>query len=312
MPTLPIAVAHYGRHDPTTHVGGVETFARNLRLIFEEVALLHPKSPDLRAWARRGLPIVCDNQTVLDWPPEVPVIGFQHGVAAVKATHTRSFTDRRLARRQAKAATRPNTLWVACAQWIARTFEQRHGNGARHVVYHQVDLDRFDGQRRDVDPRLVLHDARTEPKGKALVEDLAAAFPQWRLEPLACTPQEVPDRMRRARAFLHLSRYEGNSIVCNEAMAMDLPCLFTRVGLMQDEDGPTEVEVIDADRAFGDRAWLRERFGAFLGGLDEREVHPRQWVLEHAHLDVARRSWQRVIEDWQRLPGAGRPPGASG
>jgi hypothetical protein len=303
MPLLPIAVAHYGRHDPTTHVGGVETFARNLRLVFEDVALLHPKSSELRAWASRGSPIVCDNHTVLDWPARVPVIGFQHGVAAVKATHTRSLTDRRLARWQAKAARRGHTVWVACAQWISRTFGERHGNGARHVVYHQVDLDRFDGERRDVDPKLVLHDARTEPKGQALVQRLQAAFPQWKLEPLACTPQQVPDRMRRARAFLHLSRYEGNSIVCNEAMAMDLPCLFTRVGLMQDEGGPDEVEVIDAERAFSDPAWLALRFGAFLAGLDEREVHPRRWVLEHAHLDVARASWKRVVEDWRTLVG---------
>jgi hypothetical protein len=299
MPTLPLAVAHYGRHDPTTHVGGVETFARNLRLIFDEVALLHPKSPNLKAWAQRGLPIICDNQTVLDWPPDVPVIGFQHGVAAVKAGHTRSFTDWRLARAQAKAARRKGTVWVACAQWIAQTFEKLHGNGARHVVYHQVDLDRFDGQPRDTDPKLVLHDARSEHKGKALVEQLQAAFGEWKLEPLDCTPEQVPDRMRRARAFLHLSRYEGNSIVCNEAMAMDLPCLLTRVGLMQDEDGPKEVEVIEMERAFGDPAWLRKRLCEFLGSLDTVERHPRRWVLEHAHLDVARASWQQVIDDWR-------------
>lgn len=301
MPTLPIAIAHYGRNDPTTHVGGVETFARNLRLIFDEVTLLHPKSPQLREWAERGVPIVCDNQTVTDWPDHVPVIGFQHGVAAVKKGHTRSFTDGRLARGQAKAARRPNTVWVACARWIADTFQRLHGNGASHVVYHQVDLDRFDGERRDVDPRLVLHDARSEHKGKALVEHLQARFPEWRLEPLACTPEQVPDRMRRARAFLHLSRYEGNSIVCNEAMAMDLPCLFTRVGLMQDEDGPPDVEVIDMDRAFSDREWLSERFADFVGSLDQVERNPRRWVLEHAHLDVARASWQQVIDDWRRV-----------
>ncbi len=301
MPTLPFAVAHYGRHDPTTHVGGVETFARNLRLIFDEVELLHPGTPRLAIWARRKVPIICDNQTVTDWPSDVPVIGFQHGVAAVKRRHTRSFSDRRLAWGQARAARRPNTVWVACAQWIAQAFAQRHGNGARHVVYHQVDLDRFDGQRRDIDPTLVLHDARSEHKGKALIEHLQARFPQWTLEPLACRPEQVPDRMRRARAFVHLSRYEGNSIVCNEAMAMDLPCLFTRVGLMQDEDRPPDVEVIDMERAFDDRAWLCDRFDAFMRSLDAVPRNPRKWVIEHAHIDVARASWQRVIDDWQAL-----------
>ena len=82
---------------------------------------------------------------------------------------------------------------------------------------------------------------------------------------------------------------------------MDLPCLFTRVGLMQDEDGPDQVTILDMERAFTDRAWLRQQFGAFLVGLDQRETHPRQWVLEHAHIDVARASWQRVIDDWRTL-----------
>ena len=59
---------------------------------------------------------------------------------------------------------------------------------------------------------------------------LARAFPAWRFEPLACAPSEVADRMRKAAAFLHLSRYEGNSMVCAEAMAMNLPCLFTAWG----------------------------------------------------------------------------------
>ena len=134
-----------------------------------------------------------------------------------------------------------------------------------------------------------------------MVEHLRSRFPRWKLEPLACTPEQVPDRMRRARAFLHLSRYEGNSIVCNEAMAMDLPCLFTRVGLMQDDDGPTEVTVLDAARAFSDRDWLTARFEDFLTSLDHQERHPRPWVLAHAHIDVARASWQRVLDDWTHL-----------
>jgi len=49
--------------------------------------------------------------------------------------------------------------------------------------------------------------------------------------------------MRKARAFIHLSSYEGNSIVCNEAMAMNLPCMFTDVGLMRDSGRPQDVRV---------------------------------------------------------------------
>jgi nucleoside 2-deoxyribosyltransferase len=230
---------------------------------------------------------------------DLPVVGFQHGVAAVKRTHTRTWKDWRLARRQARAARRRNTIWVACAQWIARTFGELHGNAADVVVRHPVDLSRFDGRRDDVDPRLVLHDARGEHKGERLVAELVRRFPQWKLEPLACAPAEVPERMRRARAFVHLSRYEGNSIVCNEAMAMDLPCMFTRVGLMQDDDGPRDLRLVDPQLAFGDIDGLTSELAAFLASLDAHAYHPRQWVLDHASIELARARWADVVELWR-------------
>jgi glycosyltransferase involved in cell wall biosynthesis len=128
---------------------------------------------------------------------------------------------------------------------------------------------------------------------------LVERFKGWRLEPLACAPEEVPDRMRRARAFVHLSRYEGNSIVCNEAMAMDLPLFATRVGLMQDDDRPRDVYLVDPERAFGDRRFLDAELAAFLHSLETRTYHPRAWVLEHASLDVARQRWNEVRLAWE-------------
>ncbi|HWB74396.1 MAG TPA: hypothetical protein VG755_05565 [Nannocystaceae bacterium] len=295
MDRLPLTIVHYGANDPETHRGGVESFARNLRLVFDEVLLWHPAVRDVERVRREQLLVVCDNHWVLDWPDDLRVVGFQHGVAEVKRTHTRTWKDRRLAARQAKAAKRKNTIWVACAQWIARTFGQLHGNAAQVVIRHPVDLARFDGRREQIDDRLLLHDARGEHKGERLVAELARRFPQWKLEPLACAPAEVPDRMRRARAFLHLSRYEGNSIVCNEAMAMDLPCLFTRVGLMQDEDGPRDVQLIDPVRAFADMDYLAAELAAFTDALATRTWNPRKWVLEHASIDEARARWADVV-----------------
>lgn len=303
MERLPLTVVHYGANDPETHRGGVEAFARNLRLIFERVELWHPRSLDVERVRRERLMVVCDNHWVLDWPHDIPVVGFQHGVAEVKRRHTRSWSDWTLARRQRRAARRPNTLWVACAQWIGRTFATLHGNAAEVVIYHPVDLERFDGRRSDVDPRLVLHDARGEHKGERLVPALARALPDWRFEPLACTPAEVPERMRRARAFLHLSRYEGNSIVCNEAMAMDLPCLFTRVGLMQDDDRPVDVQLVEPQRAFDEPGYLRAEVERFLGDLDRYELHPRAWTLAHASVEHARAGWAEVARRWRERCG---------
>ena len=303
MQPLPYHVVHYSKEDPRTTTGGVQTFARSLELTFERVSYMTPQDRDEARVRAEGLPVICDNQTALDWPAAIPVIGFQHGVGAVKFSVTHSFNHWRLRRRQARAARRPNVLWVACAQWIAETFERLHGSGAAHVVYHPVDVERFDGRLENVGSRLVLHDARLEHKGRDLIPVLQQAFPDWRFEGLDCAPAEVPDRMRKAAAFVHLSRYEGNSIVCNEAMAMDLPCLFTRVGLMQDADRPQDVWLIEPEQAYGDPSALTAETGRFLDSLQTRTYHPRAWSLTHATRTQALAAWARVMDDFHtRFP----------
>jgi len=300
---LPLEVIHYGANDPLTFRGGVETFARNLGLLFEKVRFMHPGNLDADLAARERIPVICDNHTALDWPADFPLIGFQHGVAAVKATVTRSRGDKEMAAAQAIAGKRGNILWVACAEWIRRTSAELYGSSRGHVIYHPVDMERFDGRLQNDDPKLILHDARSEHKGQRLVARLQMMLPRWRFEPLECEPTEVPDRMRAGRAFVHLSRYEGNSIVCNEAMAMDLPCLFTNVGLMQDQGGPTDIAVVDADEVFGDKVALLAGFEEFAASLEQRRYNPRAWMLEHATPAKAIESWRNVMLDFAEMSG---------
>ena len=298
---LPYIVIHYGRHDPRDRGGGVEAFARRLQTVFDEVRFMTPSSRDIAEVVENRLPVICDNHLVLDWPDGYPVMGFQHGVAAVKVKATGSRTDRKLARLQAKAAKRPDTLWVACAEWISTTFGELYGNSAPHIVYHAVDLDRFDGRLRNAGSRLILHDGRFPHKGRDLYPVLEKAFPSWRFEPLDCRPEDVPDRMRRGAAFMHLSTYEGNSIVCNEAMAMNMACLFTRVGLMLDERHDFDVELIDVRQAYGREPELVQRVGRFLEGLSTTSHRPRDWCVEHASPAANRARWADALTDWSAM-----------
>jgi hypothetical protein len=297
-------VVHYGPNDPRTAVGGVEAFARNLGLLFEGVEFMTPRSRDFERVRAERLPVICDNHWVRDVPSDIPAIGFQHGVAREKVRVTRNLKDAKLAYRQMRAARRANTLWVACAEWISEAFGTLHGNRASHIVYHPVDLERFDGRLDNAGSNLVLHDARSEAKGRSAVQWLAEAFPAYRFEPLACAPSEVPDRMRKAAAFVHLSKYEGNSIVCNEAMASDLPCLFSRVGLMRDAHGPTDVAVVDT-ATLRDRALLVAAAGGFFASLGQRTHHPRAWMLEHASPKAARARWADAMHELDGLWGRG-------
>ncbi len=303
MDKLRFTVVHYGGKDPRSTTGGVETFARNLALLFEGVEFMTPRNRDFDRVRRKRIPVICDNQRVRDWPKDIPVIGFQHGFAAEKARVTKSPGHIVMATEQWLASRRPNTLWVACAEWIAKAFARSFGTQTEEVIYHPIDVERFDGHLENAGSRLVLHDGRTRHKGKHLLPKLKAAYPDWSFEPLACRPEDVPDRMRKASTFIHLSAYEGNSIVCNEAMAMNLPCMFTDVGLMRDSGRPQDVRVISAKRAFSDARYLRDEVGAFLGSLETQSYSPRQWILENATAEVARERWARAMDAFVRMAG---------
>ncbi|WP_108882867.1 glycosyltransferase [Anderseniella sp. Alg231-50] len=302
---VPGTLIHYGRFNPEHRTGGVEAFARSLKLAFEDVQFLDSRSdgPGSQAMQRAvadGLPVVCDNHLVLDWPDGYPVIGFQHGVAAEKKFITRSWTDWSLARQQARAARRPSTLWVACARWISDEFARRYGNQAQHVVYHAVDINLFDGRLDNHGSKLVLHDGRSRHKGRDIYPVLRAALPDWTFEPLSCCPAQVPERMRKACAFMHLSRYEGNSIVCNEAMAMGLPCLFTRVGLMRDGE-PLDVGIVDVGQVYGRRSGLIECVGSFLDRLGETSCNPRGWIEQNTSQQAFIENWKDVMAGWRHM-----------
>jgi len=298
--TLDRTVVHLGKHDPRARTGGVEAFARSLQLVFREVLFMTPATLDFDRVRRERLALVCDNQYLRYVPRELPAIGFQHGVAFDKARVTRRLGDARMAFAQYRVASRQRVVWVACAEWISRRFAELHGNRANHIIYHPVDLERFDGRLANAGSRLVLHDARSEPKGKSSIAALAASLPEYRFEPLACTPSEVPDRMRTARAFVHLSRYEGNSIVCNEAMASDLPCLFTRVGLFRDQERPTDVALIEPETARRDQKELVRVAREFLASVETRRYRPRAWSLRHASLPIVRERWARAVDELDR------------
>lgn len=308
MNRVPRTIVHYALNDPRVARGGVETFGRTLASMFDEVLFMTPATRDEHLVRERRLPVICDNQFVLDWPEDIPVIGFQHGVGFEKLLALKQRDLVGLAWRQARAAKRRNTLWVACARWVSERFGRLHGNGAAHVIRYPVDLGRFDGRLDNAGSRLVLHDGRTPHKGSLVYPGIARAFPEYRFEPLDVPPERVAERMQSACAFVHLSRYEGNSVVCNEAMAMNLPCLFTRVGLALDRE-ELDVASVPYEWVYGPFAGLRSRrllgrVRTFLESIATRRYAPRGWVEKNASLPVAQARWADAIADFDRLPWA--------
>jgi glycosyltransferase involved in cell wall biosynthesis len=303
---IPRTVVHYSKNDPRTYRGGVESFARNLGLVFERVEFMTPGNIDLARVKRERLPVICDNHMVLHWPRDMTVIGFQHGVVARKLPIVRSWYDLKLTIGQYRARKRPNVIWVACARWIAAEFNKVTLCPSQRIIYHPVDLNRFDGKLQNAGSKLVLHDGRSAHKGQHLFELLSRRLPQYRFETLGCPPEQVPDRMRSALAFLHLSRYEGNSIVCNEAMAMNLPCLFTRVGLMLDEGQDFDVSTIEPELAFNDPEALVTTVARFLEQAERQPRNPRAWVAEHASAEATRAGWLEVMAAFDAETGRSR------
>jgi hypothetical protein len=303
---IPVRVVHHSRQDPNGKPGGVEAFACRLREIFEQVEMTWTGHPDIRALARDRAIVICDNDTALDWPRDMPIIAFQHGVAWQKVRVTSTVTDARLALRQWRAASRDNTIWVACAHWIAEAFAPLHPGAPQHVIYHHIDTRAFDGRLQNTGSRLVLHDARTPHKGARLMEHIERALPAWRFESLSCPPDAVADRLRTAAAFVHLSRYEGNSIMCLEAMAMDLPIIMTDVGLARDAiAGHVQLDVglVPTANAFSEPEFAAREVGRLLEVMQSHPPSPRHFVRNHASVPIAREKWRRVLADYASRTG---------
>lgn len=299
---IPVKIIHYSKDDPLTTTGGVQSFAKGLNQIFQDVEFMTPKNLNVKYILTNQIPVICDNQMVSDIPEKIPVIGFQHGVGAVKYSVTGSSGHRKLRRAQKKASKRPNTIWVSCADWIAKKFEELYGNKTSNVIYHHIDTDLFDGNLNNENSKLILHDARTVHKGLNILPIIEKEFHEWKFESLNCHPNEVPDRMKSARAFIHLSKYEGNSIVCNEAMAMDLPCMFTTVGLLQDSNRPSDVYLIDADKVYTDNNnILLEEARLFINSLKEKKYNPRKWILNNATSLISYKKWMQTMIEFQTL-----------
>jgi hypothetical protein len=86
-------------------------------------------------------------------------------------------------------------------------------------------------------------------------------------------------------------------------MAMNLPCMFTRVGLMQDPNRPDDVYLVEPREMFHDADRLVEEFGKFLETLDTRAYNPRAWTLANATREIAVQGWRKAMTSFQSMSG---------
>jgi hypothetical protein len=106
--------------------------------------------------------------------------------------------------------------------------------------------------------------------------------------------------MKGAKAFIHLSSYEGNSYVCNEALAANLPCFVTKVGLFRDVTS-LDAYIIDLKGRALKRRHVVNEFRRFLASLSQERYAPRLWVKEHATREVAMQKWRNVMEMYRKM-----------
>jgi hypothetical protein len=81
---------------------------------------------------------------------------------------------------------------------------------------------------------------------------------------------------------------------------MNLPCLFTRVGLMLDPGQQLDVQLIEPELAFGAPDALLAHTREFLSSLSTRRYEPRRWVSEHASIDATRAAWSGALSHFDR------------
>jgi len=294
----------YSVHHPQK--GGVENFGLNLKNIFKKVHFTLPGdiTPDLvRLVQAKNIPIICDYHSVLDWPEEVKTIGFQHGCAQLRGEITGETMLKEIGREQVVASKRRNAVWVADSQWVSDMCEKYYGRSAEYIIYHAVSDDFFRNSRthQRVPVTKVFHDARLAHKGRDIIPVLQEAFPKISFIQLQCKHSKIIDVLKDCDVFMHLSKYEGNSIMCNEVMALNIPLVTTDVGLFHEDLGVEEIRIVPVGGCFGEnKDRLIEIFGQYVSALNNRKIGVEkinQWHQSHAtnaHNEIL---WRQVVEE---------------
>ena len=83
---------------------------------------------------------------------------------------------------------------------------------------------------------------------------------------------------------------------------MNLPCLFTRVGLMNDGED-LDVTIVESEDVYGKRDHMVETVKAFLDGLSTRTYTPRRWTMENATPEAHVAAWRTVMADFAQRAG---------
>jgi hypothetical protein len=85
-------------------------------------------------------------------------------------------------------------------------------------------------------------------------------------------------------------------------MAMNLPCLFTRVGLVNDDED-LDVAIVESEDVYGRRDHMVETVKTFLDGLATHTYEPRRWTLANATPQAHVAAWRTVMTDFAQRSG---------
>ena len=287
---------------------------------------------DMTPWTGKRPPgnpatdlVIVDNQDATAIPAAYAVLAVQHGCAMEDGLRGRASDLLALGRKQAMAARRKRTAWVACSDWAAYHCRQHTGTLADRIIYGCVDTERFfpsERQRtRDAKRPVVLHDCADVVVGKVTAE-LGKAF---EVRALAVPAGKVPDAMREADIWLCLSLSEGLPTVVMEAQATGLVVVGTNVGVLWPHTGGARLDARDKgvcaavapeqgavifDWKWRDSAayvadWVRAAWGM------RKSLNARDWALRWYGQAAFGQKWLEAIAAAARrfgIEGAGASP----
>ena len=222
-----IVVANH--HTWNQWTGGTERFTEYLR----EAIGCDVRSPADPHRLGKYEWVISNADLGLDWASNK--ICFFHGLW--KQLHVNlGITSGTEEERQRQAAQRKDVYLVAASNSVASQLEcwyQVSKNKIR-VISHGIPLDVWRpalSNPKSIRPR-ILHVATDIVKAREIIPVLQRILPDfdfvlvYRRIGLPATPELY----QRGDIFLHLSRYEGNSYACMEALACGLPSVLTDVG----------------------------------------------------------------------------------
>ena len=230
------------------------------------------------------------------------VISCNHGCWAEfsKRNDTHRF-DNEIRKQQEMWQKRANYI-VSMSNTSAHYLQLHHGVKANKIILNGIDLNEFISKEIDITKQkpIVIHAAADKVnKGGDFIKELQSKCTDFDFQYLdAKNLKETSEKYRRGDLFLHLSKYEGDSIAIKEAASSGLPMLVTDVGIFEKDTKECPGIIIPWQESRNLELVIQKLHELWnMVKNKQLKMQPRAWAEKYADYERFAKEWREFLNE---------------